>query len=162
MEQRLKRALARLLEAHVDLKSAQLLRGKVESRSLFHSQQCVEKALKACLSTKYVGDIMVHEVAEVFKKEILSDTDDTIKKRFLEILTKIKWIEKRWIDTRYEVERGAKIEIPSMIFKTKDAIEGIDIAERTLEFSRKFLEGYFKTRIPESAEELEEMMKNEL
>lgn len=42
MEQELRRALARLLEAHVDLTCAKLLCGKVESRSLFHSQQCVE------------------------------------------------------------------------------------------------------------------------
>lgn len=43
MEQRLRRALARLLEAYTDLKSATLLRSEVESRSLFHSQQCVNK-----------------------------------------------------------------------------------------------------------------------
>jgi HEPN domain-containing protein len=120
----------------------------------------VEKALKACLSTKYVGDIMVHEVVDIFKREILSDADEAVKRGFLEILTKIKWIEKRWIDTRYEIEKGEKIEIPSMIFKTEDAFEGINIAERTLELSRTFLENHFKIRIPEKAEELEEMIRN--
>lgn len=94
MERRLRRALARLLEAYADLESATLLRSNVESRSLFHSQQCVEKALKACLSIKYTGDIRVHEVVHIFEKEGLPEADESTEKGFLEILTEIKWVEK--------------------------------------------------------------------
>ncbi len=162
MELRLKRALVRLLEAYVDLKSAKLLSRKVESRSLFHSQQSVEKALKASLCIKYAGDIRVHEVVDVFKRDVLPHAEESIRKGFSDILTKIKWIEKRWIDTRYEIESGGRIEIPSFVFKTEDALEGIDIAEKTLELSRRFLEFYFKTKIPKKLEKLEEMIRSEL
>ncbi len=162
MERRFERALARLLEAYVDLDSAKLLHKKVESRSLFHSQQCVEKALKACLSIKYTGDIRVHEVGDIFKKDVLPQASEPIKGEFLEILTSIKWLEKRWVDTRYEIEIGRKIEIPSMVFKKEDATEGLTIAEKTLELSRRFLEDYFEITIPEESEKLKEMIVGEL
>ena len=159
MEQRLKRALARLIEAYIDLRTAKLLSKKVESRSLFHSQQSVEKALKACLSIRYSGDIKVHEVMNIFREEILPHADESIEQGFSEILAKIKWIEKRWIDTRYEIEKGDEIKIPSMIFKTEDALEGLIIAERVIELSRKFLEGYFNIKIPKRPKKLMEMVK---
>jgi len=56
MDIKAKRALIRLFEAYVDLNSAKsLLAEEIESRSLFHSQQCVEKTLKACLAKVMVG-----------------------------------------------------------------------------------------------------------
>lgn len=119
------------------------------------------KALKACLSIKYTGDIRVHEVVNIFEKEGLPEADEFVEKGFLEILTEIKWVEKRWIDTRHEIERGKEIEVPSMVFKTEDAMKGIDIAEETLELSRKFLESYFEIKIPKEVEKLKEMLKSE-
>jgi HEPN domain-containing protein len=122
----------------------------------------VEKALKACLSIKYTGDIRIHEVVHIFEKEVLPEAAGSIEKGFLEILTEIKWVEKRWTDTRYEIETGKEIRIPSMVFKTEDAMKGIDIAKKTLELSRKFLESYFEIKIPKKAEKLKEMIKSEL
>lgn len=120
----------------------------------------MEKALKACLSIKYTGDILVHEVVHIFEKEVLPEADESTEKGFLEILTEIKWVEKRWVDTRYEIEKGKEIEVPSMVFKTEDAMKGIEIAEKTLELSRKFLESYFEVKIPKKAEELKKMIKS--
>lgn len=104
----------------------------------------------------------MHEVVDVFKKDVLPHAEESIRKEFSDILTKIRWIEKRWIDTRYEIESGGKIEIPSFVFKTEDALEGIDIAEKTLEISRQFLEFHFKTKIPKKLENLEEIIRSAL
>lgn len=91
----------------------------------------------------------------------MPEADESTEKGFLEILTEIKWVEKRWVDTRYEIEKGKEIEVPSMVFKTEDAMKGIEIAEKTLELSRKFLESYFEVKIPKKAEELKKMIKSE-
>lgn len=155
------RALARLLESYTDLNSAKsLLQDKIESRSLYHSQQCVEKALKACISVKYLGEIKTHLVVNIFKREIYPLMQKNLQAQFDKLTDKVLWIEERWVNTRYEeydVERG-RIKIPTLIFGVEDAKEGIRVAEKILTLTIEFLSAYFQLKIPTRYEELKKLV----
>lgn len=84
MDIKAKRALIRLFEAYVDLNSAKtLLAEGIESRSQSHSQQCVEKTLKACLAKVMVGDILSHTVVQYFEKRILPNLPEKLRGKFI-------------------------------------------------------------------------------
>lgn len=163
MELQAKRALARLVEAYADLKAARTLVKSLESRSLFHSQQCVEKALKACLSKVVVGEIMIHPVVKLLHLKILPTLDARLQEHFLEIEKEAFWVERRWIDTRYE-EVGVKGEIiiPLLKFQPADAIRGVEIASKTLSWSTDCVNKTFGMKFPKSYLKLRELARKEL
>ncbi|MFQ6050634.1 MAG: HEPN domain-containing protein [Candidatus Hydrothermarchaeota archaeon] len=162
MELRFKRALGRLLEAQVDLETAEFLLEKgIYSRSLFHSQQSLEKSLKACLTVKFSGEIRSHLVVGLFKKEVLDFASNLLKKEFSNVLEDALWVEKRWINTRYEeldIEKE-ELRIPTLIFTTEDAEKGLKTAKKVLNLSREFLEDYFNEEIPSTLTDLEKLVK---
>ena len=161
MDIKAKRALIRLFEAYVDLNSAKsLLAEEIESRSLFHSQQCVEKTLKACLAKVMVGDILSHTVVEYFEKRILSDLPEELKERFNN-LSDIIWVEERWIDTRYEEFEKDEIKIPSLRFSPKDAKLGVKIAEKVFFDGIDVVNYLFGENIPKDFKELREIVEKE-
>lgn len=163
MEQQAKRALARILEAYVDVETAQLLVQKVESRSLFHSQQCVEKSFKACLSKVLLGEIKTHPVSKLLKEKIFPLLSDGLKARFETECDKAFWIERRWIDTRYEeVGPQGHVITPLLRFKNKDAQEGIKIARKVLFWSIDAVNELFNVDLPKDYEKLKNMAEKEL
>ncbi len=163
MELQVKRALARLMEAHEDLKAAKLLLRKVESRSLFHSQQSVEKALKACLSKVIIGDIKLHPVIKLLKERILPDLSGPLQEKFTKLEDDAFWVERRWIDTRYE-EVGAKGEILTPLFRfgKTDARSGINSAEEMLSWATDAVNELFSQQLPQSYRKLRKMAEKEL
>ncbi|MBU4246624.1 HEPN domain-containing protein [archaeon] len=155
---KLKRAPARLLEAHVDFESAKALsKSGIDSRSLYHSQQCAEKALKACLSKTNVGEIKSHTVVQYFQSEIMPLLTGELKEKFKDLHNLI-WVEERWMDTRYEEFRAGKIKVPSMQFSADDAETGIKTAEKALLDCTNVVEFLFKKEIPKNTEGLKTLL----
>lgn len=163
MELQVKRALARLLEAHEDFKAAKLLRKKAESRSLFHSQQCVEKALKACLSKVIIGDIKLHPVIKLLKEKVLPALSGPLQEQFTKLEDDAFWVERRWIDTRYE-EVGAKGEIltPVLRFGKTDARSGLAAAEGIILWATDTVNELFSQQLPKSYRKLRKVAEKEI
>lgn len=162
LEPQAKRALARLLEAQADLQSARSLARTVQSRSLFHSQQCAEKALKACLSKVMVGEIKVHAVVKVLREKVLPHLSLPLQSEFSQLEEETFWLERRWIDTRYE-EIGAEGEIitPVFRFQAADSRKGIEIAAKTLSWARRTVNYLFTLQLPKRYSKLKELAQKE-
>ncbi len=91
-------------KADNDLKSAvlQLKEGLFEN-SCFHSQQCVEKYLKAFLIYKRVDLLKTHDIAKLIKACISVDKDfELLKGKNIEMLTMYA-VELRYPDFPYEI-----------------------------------------------------------
>ena len=158
MELQAKRALARLVEAAEDLKTAKILVDKLQSRSLFHSQQCVEKALKGCLSKVLVGEITSHTVVKLIEEKLFPLLPETLKQEFKELRNDAFWTERRWIDTRYEeLKPGEKIELPVFKFTTTDARKGIQAAEKTINWAIKCIQLLFEIELSKNYTGLKEL-----
>lgn len=163
MELQAKRALARLLEAHEDLKVAKLLSRKAQSRSLFHSQQGVEKALKACLGKVIIGDIKLHPVIKLINEKIIPTLPPQLQEQFKMLEDDAFLVERRWIDTRYE-EIGAegKILTPVFRFGKTDARSGIKSAEVIIFWATKTVNELFMLQLPESYQKIRKIAEKEL
>lgn len=110
--------------AHRDLEAARLLADNeyVSNAVLFHSQQCVEKCLKALLEQNRVPVPHIHSVVKLYsvlKKEAeisLSLKDD-----------ELDFVDAVYIDTRYPSGLGL---LPSGFPTREDARELLEIAEK--------------------------------
>ena len=163
MELQAKRALARLVEASTDYKTARLIARTVQSRSLFHAQQCIEKSLKACLSKVLIGEIKVHEVVKLLKQKILPLVSQKLQQQFLEIEKEAFWIEKRWIDSRKEeVGENGEILLPTLRFQKLDAKECLFAAQKTFRWSHSAVTELFGVRLPKSHSQLLQLAEKEL
>lgn len=163
LELQAKSALARLIEAAEDLKTAKLLSGKLQSRSLFHAQQCVEKSLKAVLSKVIIGEIRSHTVVKLAELKSVPVLPLELQKEFKTLQDDAFWTERRWIDTRYEeLKSGEKIEVPTYRFTTTDAKKGITSAEKTLSWSIKCVQVLFDINIPPDYNRLKSFAKKYL
>lgn len=163
MELQAKRALARIFEAYGDLEAAKLLCKSVRSRSLFHSQQCIEKCLKACLSKVIIGEIRLHQVVKVLKEKLFSNLSDSLQKSFNEIEEEAFWVERRWMDTRYEeISSSGKIIVPTLKFKQTDAVKGVQVAERTLDWAIDCVNEVFSLSLPNNYLKLRKIIEKEL
>ncbi len=163
LELQVKRALARLLEAHEDLKAAKLLLRKVESRSLFHSQQAVEKSLKACLSKVIIGDIKLHPVIKLLKEKVLPSLPEPLQEQFTKLEDDAFWVERRWIDTRYEeIGANGKILTPLFRFGKTDARSGINAAEGMVFWATDSINELFSRQLPKSYRKLRKIVEKEL
>jgi HEPN domain-containing protein len=162
LELQAKRALARLLEAHADMRAAKSLVRILQSRSLFHSQQCAEKALKACLSKAFIGDIKFHTVAKLLREKVIPTLPVDLQNAFAEIDNDAFWVEQRWIDTRYE-EMGAegKILTPIFRFNAVDAQRGIETAAKVLQWATLAVNAQFGLKLPKSYLKLKKLAESE-
>jgi HEPN domain-containing protein len=105
------------LTALDDLKSAKLeLDGKVFNNSIYHSQQAVEKAVKALLIL-HNQFVETHFVADRIKGLV----DD-------KVVECTKSLEKNWVITRYPFRRKTEIWSPRKAFTEADAIEALEKA----------------------------------
>lgn len=127
-----------------DISSARiLLKNKEYSNSLYHSQQAIEKILKAMLALKG-RFIFKHEViaefCNVFKK--------TVSRGFL-ILVKDKGfkIEQEGSSFRYPDFSGTEIFDPTEKFTKEDAKEGYKIAKEIVSMAIKELRKIKNTAI---------------
>ena len=105
------------LTALDDLKSAKLeLDGKIFNNSIYHSQQAVEKAIKALLIL-HNQFVETHFVADRIKGFV----DD-------KVVEYAKSLEKNWVITRYPFRRKTEIWSPRKAFTEADAIEALEKA----------------------------------
>ena len=110
--------------AHRDLEAARLLADNeyVSNAVLFHSQQCVEKCLKALLEQNRVPVPHIHSVVKlhsVLKKE--AEISLSLKDDELDLVDAV------YIDTRYPSGLGL---LPSGFPTREDARELLEIAEK--------------------------------
>lgn len=122
--------------AKSDLKSAGiLLKGKEYSNSLYHSQQAIEKILKAMLALKN-RFIFKHEViaefCKVFKKTVSPDFIDLVNDKGFKI-------EQEGSNLRYPDFSGEVISSPIEEFTKDDARDGYKTAREIVSMTLKEL-----------------------
>ncbi len=119
-----------LFFADEDLMVAKLsLKENIFNQVCFHSQQCVEKSLKAYLSEKENKVPRVHTLVNLLKRCARRDS------RFMQFLDCCKGLDRYYIPTRYaDVLPG---NLPNGLPDEKDANKAIEIAKRIFEFVGK-------------------------
>ncbi|BBL45243.1 hypothetical protein MJ1_0064 [Nanobdella aerobiophila] len=115
-----------LEKADRDLKSAKiLLYNELYDYSLFHSQQAIEKYLKAFITYKNIPLNKIHDISLLIEYCMKMDTD-------------FKYLYNINADKLYPI--GIEIRYPvKYIVTEEDAKEAIDIAEKVREFIYKKL-----------------------
>jgi HEPN domain-containing protein len=127
---------ALMLEAHSDIRSAKLLLDGAEfSRSIYHSQQAIEKALKASLSL--TGAIITddHWVSDRFKQAFPEMPD------MHNLIRDSKYLERQAIKSRYPLFTNPEkpIWIPSCEYNEYDANDAYKKATSILKNITQFL-----------------------
>lgn len=125
-----------LLTAKADLKSAKIeFEGKVFNNSAYHSQQAVEKVIKALLvlSGQFIES---HFVANRIK--------DFVDEKVVEYA---KSLEKNWIISRYPFVRKAEVWSPVKAFTETDAKEALEKAKFVFKAIERILKERYKVKL---------------
>ena len=122
--------------AKSDLNSARiLLKNKEYSNSLYHSQQAIEKILKAMLALKgrfiYKHEVIA-EFCKVFQKALSQDFIELVKDKGFRI-------EQEGSSFRYPDFSGIEIFDPAEEFDKEDAKEGYKTAQKIVSTAMKEL-----------------------
>ena len=132
---------ALILDAKEDLKAAKiLLDDSIHSKSVFHSQQAVEKALKAVLALNAIFITDSHVVSDKFS--ILFSKFNQVK----EVAEEAKFLERQGSKTRYPLFHNPikPIWIPSKEYKKQDSDKALQKAEFVLNKILGFLKDKYK------------------
>ncbi len=127
---------ALMVEAQSDMQSAKLLLdGKEFSRSIYHSQQAVEKAMKASLVLTGIIITDDHWVSDRFMQAFLAMPD--IKN----LIRDAKYLERQATKSRYPLFTDAErpIWIPSREYSEHDANDAYRKAVTILKAIKQFL-----------------------
>ncbi len=123
-----------LLYAEDDLKSAQiLLKEGIYNQVCFHSQQCIEKALKAFLRDKEQRIPKIHELVELL--EMCQQFDPS----YGVFLDSCKKVDKYYIPTRYPEALPGSLPEGGLPEK-RDAEEAIQMSEKIFGFVKNKIE----------------------
>lgn len=128
-------------EASRELNAAKiLLENGIFELSVYHSQQCAEKALKAVLIL--LGkEIYEHRVSGIFRDEV------AIRYEFPslnEIVAKAFWLEQHWLSSRYPFKKvNGSVVVPYKTYKEEDAKKAFEYASFILEKIKEFLREEF-------------------
>ena len=106
--------------------------------SVFHSQQCVEKAVKAMIEAKrrYIhnhGPLLSTTFIDAFKDEWNDD--------FESVLDILGWFTEYYTRSRYPFLFKGRVVSPDEFIDRNTAEEALKKAERVLEVARKYLSG---------------------
>jgi HEPN domain-containing protein len=94
---------------------------KAFSYAVFHSQQCVEKIVKALLETKEIFS-RDHDVSDLFVLYFLKpEKGEDQRKVFYNILDSLEWFKGKWSASRYPFLKDGKVVIPSEDFTEIEA-----------------------------------------
>ena len=127
---------ALIIDGKEDLKAAKiLLDNGIYSKSVFHSQQIVEKALKAILALNAVFITDEHVVSDKFN--LLFSKFNQLK----EVAEEAKFLERQGSKTRYPLFHNPikPIWMPSKEYKEQDAEKALQKAEFVLDKIINFL-----------------------
>jgi len=115
-------ALAFWKIARDDLERAEdAMQEKAFSYVVFHSQQCVEKIVKALLETKEIFS-RDHDVSDLFVLYFLKpEKGEDQRKVFYNILDSLEWFKGKWSASRYPFLKDGKVVIPSEDFTDIEA-----------------------------------------
>jgi len=98
----------------------------------FHSQQCMEKSIKAIIEEYGIGMVRIHSLGRLFeivREHVSLDVDDVL----------IEMLDKLYIDSRYPAEYGL---LPDGKPGLEDAEEFYNAAISVYEAAKKNLEEY--------------------
>ena len=115
-------ALAFWKTSKQDLERAEdALREEYYPYAVFHSQQCIEKIIKAMLEMEEVF-VRDHGVSDMFTTYIIKKEDDEeIKENLYEILDVLGWFRGAWALSRYPVIDKGKVVSPFEQYDREDA-----------------------------------------
>ena len=115
-------ALAFWKIARDDLGRAQdAMQEKAFSYVVFHSQQCVEKIVKALLEMKEIFS-RDHDVSDLFVLYFIKpEKMDDQRKVFYNILDSLEWFKGKWSASRYPFIKDGKVVTPSEDFTEIEA-----------------------------------------
>ena len=88
---------------------------------VFHSQQCVEKVVKALLEMKEIFS-RDHDISDIFTLYILKPEEVEDQRKVLyDILDSLEWFKGKWSASRYPFIKGGKVVTPSEDFTETEA-----------------------------------------
>lgn len=135
-------AEAWLEDAKRDLSSAKFLYDKkLFEKVIYHSQQCVEKSVKAiliCFGAFEKSHYVSRTLREEMSKRNIEDT------RINELITIAENLEPHISLSRYPGISHDDIWLPSKEYNGKSAKDSINNAGKAIKISRKFIEDWFK------------------
>lgn len=143
-------ALSFIRLAKEDLETAEhLLEEGRNSNSVYHSQQCIEKAIKSLLEMEnfFVGE---HELEKYFFLKIISKyKNDSLWKKYplQEMLAGMEWFKDKWWDTRYPKKEGNRIVSPLEAYTSSIAEEALAKSQFVFEITCKILKERYNLKI---------------
>lgn len=113
-----------------DLERAEdALKEKYYPYAVFHSQQCIEKIIKAMLEMEGVF-VRDHNVSVKFTTHILKkEEDEEIKKNLYEVLDVLGWFKGTWALSRCPVMEKGKVVSPFEQYDKEDAQSAVEKAK---------------------------------
>ena len=129
--------IALIIDAKEDVKAAEVLcKHEIYSKSIYHCQQSVEKALKSVLALNGIFITDEHHVSDKFA--LLFSKFNTVK----EVADEAKTLERHGSRPRYPLFRDPirPIWIPSREYKKVDADKALATAQKVMEKITAFLE----------------------
>jgi HEPN domain-containing protein len=119
-------------QAQYDLKTSQWnAKGELFAPACFWAQQAAEKAAKAYLYSRGERLVTGHSVAELLEKCKAYDEE------FDSLILTGAFLDRYYIPTRYP--NSLPSGIPAQAYRQKDASEGIELAQKILDFVSKKL-----------------------
>ena len=133
-----------LIDSKDDIKAAEvLLKNSIFSKSVYHSQQAVEKSLKSVLALNGILITDEHNVSDKFS--LLFSKFNKVK----EVANEAKALERHGSRSRYPLFRDPlkPIWIPSREYKREDAEKALEKAEFVSKKITEFLEEKYNVKI---------------
>ncbi|AIY90997.1 hypothetical protein GACE_1972 [Geoglobus acetivorans] len=130
-----------LERAKADLKSAEVLIEVVPADSVYHSQQAVEKAIKAALSVKGI-EVKEHRVSGLFYDEFV-----VLFPELEEIYGIAVELEKHWLKSRYPIDYSRGVWDPLRAYSPKDAESFFEMAKTFVLTLEEFLVREFGLKV---------------
>ncbi|NIQ08047.1 MAG: HEPN domain-containing protein [Candidatus Korarchaeota archaeon] len=130
-----------LKDAKRDLKSAKILyQQELYEKTVYHAQQCVEKAVKATLIC-FGRFAKTHYVADILRKEMKQrDLDESVLETLIHISEQL---EPHHSLRRYPWISDAQIWVPSKEYDQETANDALQNAQKAISLTREFLQKCF-------------------